>query len=146
MAFIDFLRAICDCRKLFFCHKSCCIEQTFSNGWVSSFCNAINFIPCNFDNEFIRQLNFMAVLKSLLFFRGESVSVRCSLLNRTPQPLESVVVLAASEDYSFIQVNIRFMVVGLGLPYLYPYPQNQSSQMNLAGRIQWICQELSHFS
>ena len=31
--------------------------------------------------------------------------MRCSLINRTPEMLESVVVLAASDDYQFIQVE-----------------------------------------
>ena len=38
-------------------------------------------------------------------FRGESVSIRCSLINRTPHMLESVVILPASDDYKFIQVE-----------------------------------------
>ena len=79
--------------------------------------NKFYYIPLHFwqwflFGNYINQIGHDGCFKELAFsFRGESVSVRCSLLNRTPQPLESVVVLAASEDYSFIQVNILFMVV-----------------------------------
>ena len=37
--------------------------------------------------------------------RGESLSVRCSLINRTPVMMEFVVILKGSEDYSFINVE-----------------------------------------
>ena len=37
--------------------------------------------------------------------RGESIGVRCSLLNRTPEPMEFVVILMGSDDYSFINVE-----------------------------------------
>ena len=37
--------------------------------------------------------------------RGESIGVRCSLLNRTPEQMEYMVVLKGSEDYSFINVE-----------------------------------------
>lgn len=36
---------------------------------------------------------------------GETVSVRCILLNRTPYDLEAVVILGGSDDYSFVQVE-----------------------------------------
>ncbi len=41
----------------------------------------------------------------MLYYRGESVGVRCILLNRTPYELEAVVMLSASDDYSFIHVE-----------------------------------------
>ena len=37
--------------------------------------------------------------------RGESIGVRCSLLNRSPEPMEFVVILMGSKDYSFINVE-----------------------------------------
>ena len=37
--------------------------------------------------------------------RGESIGVRCSLINRTPEQMEYMVVLKGSEDYSFINVE-----------------------------------------
>jgi hypothetical protein len=39
------------------------------------------------------------------FLRGESVGIRCILLNRTPYELESVLILKGSDDYSFIHVE-----------------------------------------
>ena len=40
-----------------------------------------------------------------LHSRGESVGVRCNLLNRTPYELESVIILRDSPDYDFIHVE-----------------------------------------
>ena len=34
-----------------------------------------------------------------MHFRGESVGIRCNLLNRTPYELEAVVMLRGSEDH-----------------------------------------------
>ena len=61
------------------------------------------------------------------------MSVRCSLLNRTPEPLESVVILAGSDDYSFIEVQnwtVAYDEVTCAPNPAYPFVLHRLSRMD----------------
>ena len=82
------------------------VPETPDDFWLSVFSmskeNGIGMTKSTYNT--IRPIDFYCEAPDHVH-RGESVGLRCNILNRSPYEIESVVVLKGSEDYSFIHVE-----------------------------------------